>query len=98
MNRQQIIGRLKDHEPELRKAGVLQLSLFGSVARGEDRSGSDVDVAVRLDPERRLDLFDFTEIANRLEQLLEAKVDLLCEPIEQPRLRARVDKDRALVF
>ena len=50
MDREQVIARLRAHERELRAAGVVQLSLFGSVARGEARPDSDVDVAVKLDP------------------------------------------------
>jgi predicted nucleotidyltransferase len=98
MDREQVIARLKAHERELRDVGVLQLSLFGSVARGEARPGSDVDVAVKLDPKRHLDLFQLFGLADRLEAMLEAKVDLLCEPIERAALRERVDRDRAHVF
>ena len=47
MERDSVIAALKAHEQELRTAGVLSVSLFGSVARGED-SAHDVDVAVRL--------------------------------------------------
>lgn len=61
-------------------------------------AGSDVDVAVKLDPKRRLDPFKFYGIADRLEAMLDAKVDLLCEPIERAALRERVDRDRARVF
>jgi predicted nucleotidyltransferase len=47
MERDQVIAALKAHEEELRMVGVLSVSLFGSVARGEN-SAQDVDVAVRL--------------------------------------------------
>jgi predicted nucleotidyltransferase len=98
MDREQVIARLKAHERELRAAGVIELSLFGSVARGEATSGSDVDLAVKLDRGRPIDLFQFYGLAERLESMLDAKVDLLCEPIRRASLRERVDRDRALVF
>jgi len=47
MDRERAIAALKAHERELRTAGVLSVSLFGSVARGED-SAHDVDLAVLL--------------------------------------------------
>jgi predicted nucleotidyltransferase len=47
MERSQVIAALKAHEAELRNAGVVSASVFGSVARGED-SADDVDLAVRL--------------------------------------------------
>ena len=40
----QIVALLKAHEGELRARGVQALFLFGSVGRGEERSGSDVDL------------------------------------------------------
>lgn len=98
MDREQVISRLKAHERELRAAGVLQLSLFGSVARGEARPGSDVDLAVKLDPKRGIDLFQFYGLADQIGSMLNAKVDLLCEPIERQALRERVERDRARVF
>jgi predicted nucleotidyltransferase len=47
MKRDQVIAALKAHAQEIRTAGVLSVSLFGSVARGEN-TAHDVDVAVRL--------------------------------------------------
>ena len=46
MERDQIIAALKAHELEFRAAGVVSVSLFGSVARGENPA-NDVDVVVR---------------------------------------------------
>lgn len=87
MDREQVIACLKAHERELRAAGIVQLSLFGSVARGEAKPGSDLDLAVRLDPQARIDLFKFYGLAERLEGMLGNKVDLLCEPVERASLR-----------
>jgi predicted nucleotidyltransferase len=42
-----VIAILRAHETELRQAGIMRLSLFGSVARGEERADSDVDLAAR---------------------------------------------------
>ncbi len=53
---------LKAHEPELRRRGVTHAAVFGSVARGEAGQTSDVDILIDLDPERRLDLFDYVNI------------------------------------
>jgi hypothetical protein len=47
MERTDVIAVLKAHEQELRTAGVSSVSLFGSVARGDD-SAHDIDVAVSL--------------------------------------------------
>jgi uncharacterized protein len=93
-----VIARLKAHEAELRALGIEQLSLFGSVARGEAGPESDVDLAATFDRAKRIGLFEYGGIAHRLEQLVGTRVDLVSEPIRKERFRARVDRDRVLVF
>lgn len=56
------------------KYGILSLGLFGSVARGEHRAGSDIDVFVKL---RRPNLFLRMAIKEELEALFHTKVDVV---------------------
>ncbi len=56
MSRDEIINILRRHEAELRQLGVVRLSLFGLVARGEAGPESDIDVAASFDPAARLRL------------------------------------------
>ncbi len=49
MNREQIIATLRAYQPELKAAGILSVSAFGSVRRGDAEPDSDVDIAVYLD-------------------------------------------------
>lgn len=51
--------------------------LFGSVARGEDRPGSDLDLLVALDGSASL--FDLARMQLELEELLGIRVDVLDE-------------------
>jgi len=76
MTLEKILAILRANEAELRAKGVVHAAVFGSVARGEERPDSDVDVMVDLDPARRLSLFDFASIQGALEDLLHVKVDL----------------------
>ena len=48
MTRDEIIRILTEHRAELEELGVKSLSLFGSAARGETTSGSDVDLLVEF--------------------------------------------------
>jgi uncharacterized protein len=102
MDRQQVIATLRDYEPELKAIGVLSASVFGSVARNEAGSDSDVDVAVRLDSgfsQGGLDYFwQLEKLQERLSLLLGCKVDVVAEPVRKERLKAAIDRDRALVF
>ncbi|MBA3897135.1 MAG: nucleotidyltransferase domain-containing protein [Sphingomonadaceae bacterium] len=98
MDKATAIARLKAHEAELRAMGVLGLSLFGSVARGEAGPGSDVDVAVTLDRTRPFGMFKFAALEGRLRDLLNTPVDLLGEPARDGRMQPEIDRDRARAF
>jgi len=77
--------RLRDRLPELREEirslaaenGARDVRVFGSVARGEERDGSDVDFLVALEPGRSL--LDLARLELRLERLLGRPVDVVTE-------------------
>jgi predicted nucleotidyltransferase len=93
-----VIATLRAHEAELRQAGICRLSLFGSVARGEAEASSDIDLAAELDPEARIGMFALGALERRLAELVGRKVDLLPEPVDKPRLRANINRDRRRAF
>lgn len=95
---EQVLATLRAHEAELRAAGIRRLSLFGSVARGDDAADSDVDLAAELDPAARIDLVRLVGLERQIGALLGRKVDLLPEPVEKPRLRANIERDRRRAF
>ena len=101
MDRDQVIAALRRCEPELKAAGVVSLSLFGSTARGEATPG-DIDVAVRLADHFSAAGFDYfyqlDELEKRLSQLLGCKVDVVAEPVGKQRFQNQIDRDRALAF
>jgi hypothetical protein len=93
-----VLVALRAHEAELRSAGIRRLSLFGSVARGDAEASSDVDLAAEFDPAVRMDLFRLTALERRIAEILGCRVDLLPEPVEKPRLRSNIHRDRRLAF
>jgi uncharacterized protein len=84
-----IIATLRAHEDELRQAGICRLSLFGSMARGDARQESDVDLAVEFYPGAKIGMFRLTAIERRLAEILGCAVDLLPEPVERASLQYR---------
>jgi uncharacterized protein len=102
MTREDIIAALRAHEPELKAAGVLSLSLVGSFARGDAEDDSDIDVVVRLtdDPQYRgfKHFGRLEELTRRLEAILKRPVDVITEPVHNERLRRRIAEDRTLAF
>lgn len=101
MNRDQAISDLKAHEQEIRAAGVVSISLFGSVARGEN-SAHDVDVVVRLGEnfsKPGLDYFSrLDDLEARLAKILGCPVDVVEEPVRKARFQREIDRDRACAF
>jgi len=98
MDKESAIRTLRAHEAELRALGVKRLSLFGSLARGEARVDSDVDLAVTLEPGRRIGLFRYAALREQLADMLGRHVDIVSEPVTKTRLQARIDQDRVHVF
>jgi predicted nucleotidyltransferase len=98
MNRETVITALRAHESELRAAGVVRLSLFGSTARGEARPDSDIDLLAEFDNARRLSLLDVIRIENQISDLLGHAVDLIEEGTLKPRVRQSVDREAMRAF
>ena len=70
------------------KYGAHHVRVFGSVARGEADSESDVDFLVEMEAERSL--FDLGGLLMELRDLLGCQVDIVTEKGLRPRIRERV--------
>lgn len=98
MKQDEVIARLRAHEPELRAAGVVRLSLFGSTARNEARAEADIDLLAAFDDAQSLSLLDMIGIENRLTDLLGQPVDLIEEGTLKPRARENVSREAVRAF
>jgi len=84
-NREDILSRLRESKRSLQaEFPVKRIALFGSYALGTQVSGkSDIDILVEVDPSIGL---GFVTLANRLEQLLGTRVDLVSRRAIKPSL------------
>jgi hypothetical protein len=98
MNREDVIAVLRAHEPELKAAGVVRLSLFGSTSRDAARPDSDIDLLAAFDEARPLSLLDVIRIENQIADLLGQPVDLIEEGTLRPRVRQNVDREAVRAF
>ncbi len=73
----------------LRSVGVRRLGVFGSVARGDARETSDVDVLVGFEPQART-IDNLLVVAEALEQVFHRRVDLVTEDSLSPYLGPRI--------
>ena|SRR5215469_14450369 len=97
MKRDQVIAILRAHEPELKRAGIVRLSLFGSTARGED-APQDVDLLAAFDEHRQLSMLDVIHIENELTDLLGYSVDLIEEGTLKPRVKKSGEAEAIRAF
>jgi uncharacterized protein len=98
VRREEVIARIRAHEAELRAMGVAHLALFGSVARGDDRPDSDVDVLIDVEPNRKFSLLNMAGVYRRLVDLLGRDVDLVSRKGLRARVAERISDDVTPVF
>lgn len=95
---QSVLETLKAHEVELRQLGVCHASVFGSVARGQTRPESDIDVLVDLDPERPIGVFEYTQLKLYIRELLGGASDVVNRRKLKPLLRDNILREAVNVF
>jgi predicted nucleotidyltransferase len=98
MNSGQVLNVLRAHEGDLRSAGIAELSLFGSTARGDAGAESDVDLLADLDQSKGLSLLDVVCIELQLRELLGVKVDLIIKGTLKPRVQQSVERELLRAF
>lgn len=83
LTKEEILNILRLYKAELAEQfKVHKLALFGSFARGDQRADSDVDILVDVDSSIGL---DFVTLAERIEKLLNAPVDLVSTRAVNPK-------------
>ena len=75
--------------------GAYNVRIFGSVARGEADSASDVDFIVDMEPGRSL--LDLGGLLMDLQDLLGRPVDVVTEKGLRPRIRDRALKEAVAI-
>jgi len=77
---------------------VRELAVFGSAARGEMRSESDIDFLVEFLPEAEIGLIEYAGLMLDLSRLLGRKVDLISKCAVKPLIRDSVLRDAMPVY
>jgi len=98
MDKSTVIARLRQYEPELKAAGIVRLSLFGSVAPGDASSESDVDLMAEFDASKPFSLLDMVGLENRLADIIGVRVDLVPARALKDRIRERATREAVLAF
>ena len=95
---QDALDTLRSHETDLRKLGVAHVAVFGSVARGEARKESDIDVLVELDESRPIGVFEYARLRLYIGQLFDGAGDVVNRRTLKPLLRGNILRDAIDAF
>src|SRR5438132_5478734 len=87
--RDEILRALRIESAGLRRRWPIRsLAVFGSVARGEEGPGSDLDILVEFD--EPVSLSDFLALEDRLSALTGRRVELVCRTALKPFIGRQV--------
>ena len=93
-----VIRRLRQHQDELERLGIRQLYVYGSVARGDARPWSDIDLFADLADEERWNLIRWGHALDRLQEILARRVDFAARRSLPEDVRRRADGEAVAVF
>ncbi|MEX0980731.1 MAG: nucleotidyltransferase domain-containing protein [Bacteroidales bacterium] len=94
--RKRIIKRINHHLQTI--DSISAAWIFGSFAREEDVSGSDIDILIKIVPEKTFTLYDIAEIQHDLQKLVGKKVDLVMQKGIRPEIYDRINHDKILIY
>lgn len=82
--------------PILIKYGIRRAAVFGSVARGEDKPESDVDILVKLG-DQKMGIFKYMRFIHEIELILGRKVDVVTEGTDN-FLKPYIEKETKVIY
>jgi uncharacterized protein len=98
MRRDDIIAKLKEAEAALRARGIRRAAVFGSVARGDDRPDSDIDIMIEVDPEAHITVYDYVGLKEFVAGLFDGRVDVVSRDGLKPYVRPAATADAIYAF
>src|ERR1700745_4216936 len=98
MNSAEAVEALRRSEQALRDRGVVHAALFGSVARGDDRAGSDIDIMIEIDPDARMTVYEYLDLKDYIAALFDKPVDVVNREGLKPYVRPAATADALYAF
>jgi predicted nucleotidyltransferase len=96
MTKERVLSLLASRREDIiARFRVKKLSVFGSAARDDMRSDSDVDILVEFQEAATFD--GYMDLKAFLETILSTSVDLVTEDAVKPRMRPVIEKDMVRV-
>ena len=83
INKKDVIKKIEVNREKIRDLDVIKIGIFGSVQKGKNKKGSDIDLIVKFEKET----FDnYAALIILLEKVLKRKIDIITESSLRPEL------------
>jgi hypothetical protein len=76
LTKEKAFSLIEEYEERIKALGVRRIGLFGSLVRGEQHKGSDVDLLVEFEPGQKT-YDNFIQLSFFLEDLMQRRVELV---------------------
>ena len=98
IDRERIIATSRAHQAKLYRHGVRHAALSGSIARGEGKRTSDIDILIELGPQAPISLLEYVGITQYLTDLFPSRVEVANRSSLKPLVRANIERDPLYAF
>lgn len=98
MNSAEVIATLRKNEAALRARGVAHAALFGSLARGDDRPGSDIDIMIEIEPGAVEDIYSYVGLKRYIADLFAEPADVIDRSSLKPHIRSPAETEAIYAF
>jgi uncharacterized protein len=92
------VATLRRYENALRARGIRHAAVFGSVARGDSRPDSDLDILVEFEPDAEGSIYEYMRLKDYIAGLFEGPVDVIDRAALKPHLRMPSARDSVYAF
>tara|TARA_B100000315_G_scaffold71934_1_gene65537 strand:- start:2082 stop:2525 length:444 start_codon:yes stop_codon:yes gene_type:complete len=92
------INDLRGQKERFEDLGVIHMDLFGSIARNEAQSDSDIDIAVEFEQKSEMTLSKFASLQAEICEILNREIDLSERKKLMPEIKRGFDMDAIRVF
>jgi len=92
--KEEVLKYLRENKEYFKKKyGVKKIYLFGSVARGEDRENSDIDIMIEFISDKFHTFDNYFDLKYELEDKFKRKIDLATKEMIREKLKKYIYQD-----